>query len=120
MVGHLQLLNYCKTLGDILVLGINSDISIKQIKGECRPINCLKDRVTFLDLLNIIDYIIIFDELTPVEILKNLRPTFLVKGGDYNVENVIGREYVEKVIIYDLVLGKSTTNIISKINKKSI
>ncbi len=86
------------------------------MKGENRPINCLQDRVKFLDLLNIVDYIVIFDELTPIEILKNLRPTFLVKGGDYTVENVIGKEYVNKVIICDLVPDKSTTNIIKKIN----
>jgi len=115
-IGHLKLLNYCKTLGDILVLGINSDSSIKKLKGENRPINCIEDRVKFLDLLNIVDYIVIFDELTPIEILKNLKPTFLVKGGDYTVENVIGKEYVNKVIICDLVPDKSTTNIIKKIN----
>ena len=114
-IGHLKLLNYCKTIGDILILGLNSDSSIKQIKGDTRPINCLSDRINFLYLLGIIDYIIVFDEQTPINIIKNLKPTFLVKGSDYKPENVIGKEYVNKVIIYDLIPDKSTSNIIKKI-----
>jgi len=115
-IGHLKLLKYCKSLGGILVLGLNSDSSIKNLKGETRPINNETDRIEFIKLLDLIDYIIIFNELTPLEIIKNIQPDILVKGSDYSLENVIGHEYSKKVLFYNLIENKSTTNIIKKIN----
>ena len=117
-IGHLKLLNFAKSKGDILVLGLNSDESIKKIKGNNRPINNEKDRIDFLLLLNIIDYIIVFDDETPYEIIKSLKPNILIKGGDYKIDEIIGREFVDQVIIYDLVPDKSTTYIINKIKLK--
>jgi D-beta-D-heptose 7-phosphate kinase/D-beta-D-heptose 1-phosphate adenosyltransferase len=116
--GHLKLLKYCKSQGDILVLGLNTDNSIKRFKGETRPINKQSDRVEFIQLLDIADYIIIFDENDPTNILKNLLPDIMVKGSDYNIDNIIGKEYAKKVLFFDLVPEKSTTNIIKKINSK--
>jgi len=114
-IGHLKLLNYSRSLGDILVLGLNSDSSIKKLKGELRPINKELDRIEFIQLLNIVDYIIIFDEETPLEIIKNLEPDILIKGSDYSINNVIGKEYAKKIMLFDLIQDKSTTNIIKKI-----
>ena len=114
-IGHLKLLNFAKSKGDVLILGINSDSSIKKIKGDSRPINNEKDRIEFLFLLNIVDYIIIFDEETPYNIIKNLKPKVLIKGGDYKIENVVGREFADEVILYDLVPDKSTSLIINRI-----
>jgi D-beta-D-heptose 7-phosphate kinase/D-beta-D-heptose 1-phosphate adenosyltransferase len=119
-VGHLKLLKYCKSLGGILVLGLNSDSSIKNLKGEPRPINNESDRIEFIKLLDFVDYIIVFNEMTPLEIIKNIQPDIIVKGSDYCLENVIGREYSKKVLYYDLVENKSTTNIIKKIGNLNI
>lgn len=118
-IGHLKLLKYCKSLGGILVIGLNSDSSIKQLKGNNRPINNETDRIEFIKLLGIVDYIIIFNELTPFDIIKNIQPDILVKGSDYCLENVIGREYSKKILFYELVENKSTTNIIKKIENNN-
>lgn len=117
--GHLRLLKYCKEQGDILVLGLNSDCSIKRLKGDSRPINKQEDRIEFIELLDIVDYIILFDEDNPLNILENLLPNTLVKGSDYNIYNVIGKEYADNILFFDLVPEKSTTNIIKKININS-
>jgi D-beta-D-heptose 7-phosphate kinase/D-beta-D-heptose 1-phosphate adenosyltransferase len=113
--GHIKLLKYCRSIGSTIVLGLNSDKSIKNIKGETRPINNQNDRIEFIQLLELVDYIIIFDEETPINIIKNLEPDILVKGSDYNINNVIGKEYCKEVLFFNLVPNKSTTNIIKKI-----
>jgi D-beta-D-heptose 7-phosphate kinase/D-beta-D-heptose 1-phosphate adenosyltransferase len=113
---HLRLLNYCKTLNGVLVLGLNSDISIKKIKGINRPINNLNERIELLKNLNIIDYIIIFDKETPYDILKNLKPNVIVKGGDYNIDNIIGKEFCNEIKLFNYINNISTTKIINKIN----
>lgn len=113
--GHIKNLQFAKSNGDILVVGLNSDASIRRLKGSERPINDINERSTILSLFDFIDYIIIFSDDTPFNILKILKPHILVKGSDYKIENIIGNEFVEKVVLFDYIHGKSSTNIIKKI-----
>jgi D-beta-D-heptose 7-phosphate kinase/D-beta-D-heptose 1-phosphate adenosyltransferase len=113
---HIRLLQFCKKHGGVFVVGLNSDESIKRIKGSSRPINHIAERCEMLMNLGIVDYIIVFNEDTPSQILRCLRPNIIVKGGDYTKENVIGREYVDEVVLYEYKNGLSTTNTICKIN----
>lgn len=113
--GHLKFLNECKKYGDILILGINSDNSIKKLKGQNRPINSLQQRIDFLQELSIIDYIIPFSEETPLELIKMINPYYLIKGGDYKLENIIGKEYAKKKLTIKFHEGYSTTNIVNQI-----
>lgn len=113
--GHIKNLLFAKSKGDILVIGLNSDESIKRLKGSDRPINSIDERTTMLSLFDFVDYIIIFSEDTPYNILKILKPNILIKGGDYKIENIIGREFVNNVYFFDYIDGKSSTNIIQKI-----
>lgn len=113
--GHVEYLQKAKELGDLLILGLNSDSSVKRLKGENRPINNEKDRAIVLSALECVDFVIIFDEDTPFELIKNLKPDILVKGGDYKLENVIGREFAKETILIDFVDGYSTTKTIKNI-----
>ena len=113
--GHVEYLQKAKELGDLLILGLNSDSSVKRLKGENRPINNEKDRAIVLSALECIDFVIIFDDDTPFELIKNLKPDILVKGGDYKLENVIGREFAKETILIDFVDGYSTTKTIKNI-----
>lgn len=119
--GHVDYLNQAKGLGDILIVGINSDASVKRIKGNERPIVPQSDRAFVVSNLKSVDYVCIFDEDNPYETIKLLQPDFLVKGADWKIENVIGRDIVEgrggKVVTIEYLEGKSTTNIINKILK---
>jgi len=110
---HIKLLKFCKSKGDILVVGLNSDKSIRNIKGNNRPINKEEDRIEFLLLLDFIDYVILFNENTPLNIVSILKPDIMVKGGDYKKEDIIGNEYANEIIIYDYINNKSTSNIIN-------
>ena len=112
---HIELLIFSKNQGDILVVGLNSDDSIKRLKGESRPINDIYERSKILSLFNFIDYVIIFNDDTPLNIIKLLKPNILIKGSDYNKENIIGKEYVNEVILFNYVNNKSSTNVINKI-----
>jgi len=112
---HIELLKFAKKKGDILVVGLNSDTSIKRIKGKERPINDENERSKILSLFDFIDYIIVFFDDTPFEIIKLLKPNVIVKGGDYNIENVVGKEYAKEVILFNYIDGKSSTNVIKKI-----
>jgi len=114
--GHLNYLESAKKLGDILIVGINSDNSVKKLKGENRPINNLEDRILFLSKLDFIDFIVSFDEDTPFNIIKKIEPDILIKGGDYKVEDIIGREFAKETMVLPFVDGKSTTNILNNIN----
>jgi len=118
-VGHVKYLQAARQLGDLLVLGLNSDDSIRRLKGPGRPLIDQDERAHILAALNCIDYVVTFDEDTPLELISQLRPDILVKGGDYTAEGVVGRELVEsyggRVELINLVDGKSTTNIINKI-----
>ena len=113
--GHIKNLQFAKSKGDILVVGLNSDASIKRLKGPERPINDINERSTILSLFDFIDYIIIFSDDTPYNVLKLLKPDILVKGSDYKNQNIIGCEFVEKIVLFDYIEGKSSTNIIEKI-----
>ena len=117
-VGHLRYLEASKALGDLLVVGINSDSSVKRLKGESRPINPEHDRAELLASLKPVDYVVIFDELDAVNFLKEVKPDVYTKGGDYNPENLPEYSTVQeigaKIEIIDLVEGKSTTAMVSK------
>ncbi len=116
--GHVDYLAKAKKLGDILVVGLNTDASVHRLKGESRPIYNELERAEILAGLESIDFICLFDEDTPLELIKTLEPNILVKGGDYTPENIIGREIVEqkggKTIVLPFVENKSTTNIVEK------
>ena len=114
--GHIEYLQKARELGDLLVLGLNSDNSVKRLKGNDRPINNETDRAIVLSALECINYISIFDEDTPLELIKIVKPDILVKGGDYKIEDVVGREFTKETVLIDFVDGYSTTNIIKKIN----
>lgn len=113
--GHLKLLNYCRKQGEIFIVGLNSDESIKKLKGDSRPINSISERSEFLLDLNIVDYVVIFNDDTPYNVINMIRPKTLVKGGDYCKESIVGSELVDTVLIYDFIENKSSTRIINKI-----
>jgi D-beta-D-heptose 7-phosphate kinase/D-beta-D-heptose 1-phosphate adenosyltransferase len=113
--GHLNLLSFAKQQGDFLVVGLNSDDSIKRLKGEKRPINLLEIRLKLLQALDMIDFIIVFDEDTPYSILQELAPYTLVKGSDYTISEIIGHEFAKNVVLFTLDPSISTTKIINKI-----
>ncbi len=120
--GHIQYLRQAKELGDILVIGLNTDNSIHNFKSKSRPIFNQDDRAEVLSALTFVDYIVLFDELTPQNLIEKIEPDILVKGGDYKMNEIVGRETVRKcggnVIILPLLQGYSTTEIINKIKNK--
>lgn len=113
--GHVEYLKKAKSFGDILVVGLNSDSSIKNLKGQNRPINNQDDRAVVLGSLSCVDFVIIFSENAPYDLIKQIKPDILVKGGDYKDKEIIGSDIVNDVRIVDFVPNKSTTNIINKI-----
>lgn len=119
--GHVEYLEKAKSLGDVLMLGLNSDASVKKIKGEDRPVMGQEDRAIVLAGLSSVDYICLFEEETPENLIQELIPDILVKGGDYQIDDIVGRETVEanggKVVTIDLVNGQSTTSLIEKMVK---
>ena len=115
--GHIELFKYCKTLGDKVVVGLNSDESVKRLKGESRPINSQEDRKVLLEAVRFIDEVIIFDEDTPYNLIKKLSPNIIVKGGDYNKKDVVGIDLCE-VRIFKYVPGYSTTGTIKNITNR--
>lgn len=122
-VGHLRYMNEAKKQGDFLVVGVNSDASVKRLKGESRPINSQMDRAEMLSGLKSVDITVIFEEDTPIELIDALKPSIHVKGGDYNKDDLPETQVVEKhggeVRILNFVEGKSTTNIVNKIQCKN-
>lgn len=120
--GHTRYLAKAKSLGDILVVAVNSDTSVRAIKGEKRPINIEADRMETLAALESVDFVTLFEEPDPHRIISELRPDVLVKGGDWPIEKIIGRDVVEarggKVISLGYIEGASTTGIIEKILRK--
>jgi D-beta-D-heptose 7-phosphate kinase / D-beta-D-heptose 1-phosphate adenosyltransferase len=117
--GHVKYLQKARALGDLLVLGLNSDASVRRLKGPKRPLIDQDERAHLMAALDCIDYVIIFDEDTPLELITALKPHILAKGGDYSLDGVVGREVVEsyggRVELISFVDGKSTTNIIERI-----
>lgn len=112
--GHRKLLAEAKQLGDVLVVGLNSDASISRLKGNRRPINGVNQRIEVLSALPFVDAIMVFEQDTPFELLSVLKPDILVKGGDYKKDEVIGREHVSDVVILNLVEGFSTTRLVGQ------
>lgn len=110
--GHIDYLRLSKKLGDRLVVGINSDESVKRLKGNSRPINSVEDRIEILKSLRFVDQVEVFDEDTPINLIKQIRPNIITKGGDYKEENVVGYE-LAKIIIIPLTKGFSTTGILN-------
>jgi len=116
--GHITYLELARRLGDFLIIGLNSDISVTKLKGPNRPINQETIRAINLLKLDYVDAVTIFSEETPQKIIEELRPDFLVKGGDYEPENIVGADCVRsdggQVVILPFIPGQSTTNIIEK------
>ncbi|MBA7506043.1 Bifunctional protein HldE [subsurface metagenome] len=116
--GHIEYLEFCKSQGDVVIVGLNSDSSVKIIKGPARPINNQHDRAIVLAALEMVDYITLFDEPDPLNLIKKVKPDVLVKGEDWAEKGVVGREFVEsiggKVVLAPLVEGKSSTATIEK------
>ena len=115
--GHVTYLAAARDLGDCLVVGLNSDASVRRLKGESRPINNENDRSLVLAALSFIDYIILFEEDTPKNLIEQVRPDILVKGGDYKIEDIVGADFVQKnggkVLTIPFVDGYSSTKIIN-------
>jgi len=121
-VGHIRYLAQAKKLGDFLIIGLNSDSSVKELKGEDRPINSFEDRASLLSALESVDLVIMFEEQTPENLIKDIVPDILVKGGDYNIKDIVGYQtvmqnggQVKTLSFYD---GYSSTNYINKIKKR--
>ncbi|HON58289.1 MAG TPA: D-glycero-beta-D-manno-heptose 1-phosphate adenylyltransferase [Smithella sp.] len=118
-VGHVRYLREAKKTADVLVLALNSDSSVRAIKGEKRPVVGQQERAEIMAALECVDFVTIFSELTPLELIKFLQPDVLIKGGDWPEEKVVGRDEVKKwggrVAIIPEVEGKSTTNIVERI-----
>lgn len=112
--GHVAYLQAAKRLGDVLVLGLNSDRSVRALKGAERPLNNELDRAFVLAGLFSVDYLLVFDEDTPYEVLSKIKPHILVKGSDYKLEDVVGSEFARETVLIDFVKGYSTTSLISR------
>ena len=118
-VGHVRYLREARKTGDLLILGLNSDASVRKIKGETRPLVPQAERAEVVASLDAVDYVTLFDDPTPLRLIERLRPDVLVKGGDWNEESVVGGDSVRswggRVVIVPLTEGVSTTNIVEKV-----
>jgi len=114
-VGHVRLLKKAKSLGDVLIVGLNSDASLRKLKGPGRPLVDEKSRAEVLAALSFVDYVVVFGEDTPAQTIKILKPEVLIKGGDYDISEIVGRDMVKKVVRFPLVKGFSTSSLIKKI-----
>ena len=115
---HIELFQFCKSKGDKVIVGLNSDSSVKNLKGEGRPIFTQDDRKFMLESLDCVDEVIIFDEDTPFELIKKIKPDYIVKGGDYKPEEVAGNT-ISKVIIFNYDENYTTTKTLSKLQNSS-
>ena len=118
-IGHLRYLEKAKTLGDILVVGVNSDASVQGLKGPGRPVLPLEERMELLSGLECVDYVVSFDESAPLKLITVLKPHLLVKGGDWSTETIVGKEVVEslggEVVALPFIEGNSTSHLIETI-----
>ncbi len=118
-VGHIRYLQQAKAQGDILVVALNTDLSVQKLKGPSRPLQNENDRTEIMAALACVDFATLFGEETPLEIIKELNPDVLVKGGDYKIPEIVGSDYVlsrgGQVKSLEFVDGKSTTNIVNKL-----
>ena len=115
--GHVQYLEISKSYGDVLILGLNSDRSVKALKGDERPFNDQFDRAYILAALEVVDFVVIFDEDTPYELIKIIKPDILIKGSDYEGKEVVGQDIAGELKLIQFVDGKSTTKIVEKIKQ---
>ena len=115
--GHIKVFEKAKALGDILIVGLNSDSSVKRLKGPNRPLVNEKSRAYVISALESVDYVALFSEETPAQLIAQLKPDILVKGGDYRINEIVGRQDVKKVVRVPLLEGYSTTELIKKIVK---
>lgn len=117
-IGHVKYLEEAKSLGDILIVGINTDQSVRRLKGPTRPIQNENDRAEILAALKAVDHTVLFDEETPIKLIENIKPDILVKGGDWKIEQIVGSDFVlqngGKVFSLNFIEGRSTTRIIEK------
>ncbi|MBI4057101.1 MAG: D-glycero-beta-D-manno-heptose 1-phosphate adenylyltransferase [Elusimicrobia bacterium] len=116
-VGHVLLLEKARELGNTLIVGLNSDHSVRRLKGPPRPLTPLWARAKVLSSLSCVDYVIPFKEDTPLRLIRTLRPDILVKGADYKSKHIVGREFAGKVVRIPLRNGFSTTHLIQKLRK---
>jgi len=116
--GHVRYLETAKSYGDVLILGLNSDRSVTALKGKGRPINTQLDRAYILAALEAVDYVVVFDEDTPYDLIKTVKPHVLVKGGDYEGKEVVGQDLADELKLVQFVDGKSTTRTIQKIQQQ--
>jgi D-beta-D-heptose 7-phosphate kinase/D-beta-D-heptose 1-phosphate adenosyltransferase len=116
---HVELLQFCKSRGDKVVVGLNSDSSVKRLKGDTRPIFNQEDRKFVLEAFKSVDEVVIFDEDTPYELIKELKPDEIVKGGDYEESEVVGND-IAKVVLFNYIEKYSTTNTLSSLQKDII
>lgn len=114
-VGHVKYLQIAKSFGDVLIVGLNSDASVSRLKGPSRPVNIAEDRAYLLAALEAVDFVVPFEDDTPYELIKMIKPDTLVKGGDYEGKSVVGTEFAGELKLVDFVDGKSTTKTIQKI-----
>jgi rfaE bifunctional protein nucleotidyltransferase chain/domain len=115
-IGHIRYLKEAKTLGDVLIVGLNSDRSVSAIKPG-RPVNPQDQRAEVLASLEMVDYVVLFDEETPYELIRLIRPDVLVKGGDWKKEDIVGSDIAKKTLSLPYIKGISTTGIIEKIKQ---
>lgn len=119
--GHVDYLSKARDLGDLLIVGLNSDDSVRRLKGDKRPISNQESRAMVLAAFSFVDYVVLFDEDTPYNLIHEIRPNILVKGGDYTHDNVVGADFVEsyggRLELIPLVPGESTTNLVKKMVK---
>ena len=123
-VGHLRYLKQAREEGDILILGLNSDRSVRELKGEARPLFPQDERAELLAALSMVDYVVIFDERTPLDLIKEIRPDILVKGGDWRREDIVGGDEVEasggRVVVVPEIPGRSTSNLVDEIIRRAM
>jgi D-beta-D-heptose 7-phosphate kinase/D-beta-D-heptose 1-phosphate adenosyltransferase len=117
-VGHVRLFQKAKSLGDVLIVAINADASLRRLKGPRRPLVGQALRAEVLASMAAVDYVTVFSEDTPAEIIAELKPDILVKGGDYRTDQIVGRRDVKKVVRFRFVKGQSTTGLIGEIVKR--
>ncbi len=121
--GHVELLEFARSLGDVLIVGLNTDDSVRRLKGPDRPVNTLRDRAAVLLAIRWVDFVVPFSEDTPERLIRELRPDVLVKGGDYRLEEIVGADFVlsygGEVKVFPYREGYSTTSILKRMRSQS-
>ncbi|HOW28060.1 MAG TPA: D-glycero-beta-D-manno-heptose 1-phosphate adenylyltransferase [Elusimicrobiota bacterium] len=116
--GHVRTLQTARRQGDVLVVGLNSDRSVRRLKGPSRPLVPQRDRATVMAALSCVDFVTVFNEETPARLIETIRPDVVVKGGDWSARDIVGRDVAKKVVRVPLVKGLSTTALIQKIRQR--